>query len=221
MTALPPSPSGAFSLHGTTPHAISPGQTPRTIHRATHDRPDPIHRIMPPVTPAELQAAIRNIPDFPQPGVQFKDITPLLADARLLSGCIDLLTQGLAPGSIDLVAGIDARGFLFASAVAVKLGAGVVPVRKKGKLPHQTIEETYSLEYGTNTLGMHIDAIQPGQRVLLVDDVLATGGTAAATVRLIERLGGRLVEVVFLIELGFLHGRDKLPGKPVRSLVTF
>lgn len=173
------------------------------------------------VTISDLQAAIRNIPDFPQPGIQFKDITPLLADARLFAGCIDRIIEGLTPGSVDIVAGIDARGFLFASAAALRLEAGVVPIRKKGKLPFHSIEESYSLEYGTNTLAIHTDAIRPGQRVLLVDDVLATGGTAAATTRLIERLGGVLVGVVFVIELDFLAGRTKLPGKPIRSLIHF
>lgn len=176
---------------------------------------------MSPVTPAELQAAIRNIPDFPQPGIQFKDITPLLAEPRLFAGCIDLLCGAHRPGDIDVVAGIDARGFLFASAVALRLQAGVVPVRKKGKLPFTTIEESYNLEYGSNCLAMHVDAITPGQRVLLVDDVLATGGTAAATVRLIERLGGNLVEVVFVMELGFLNGRARLQGHRIRPLITF
>ncbi len=173
------------------------------------------------VTPAELQAAIRPIADFPSAGIQFKDITPMLADARLLAGCVDLLVGGLQPGDVDIVAGIDARGFLFASAVALKLHAGVVPVRKKGKLPFRTIEATYDLEYGTNTLAIHTDAIRPGQRVLLVDDVLATGGTAAATIDLIQRLGGTVVEVVFVLELGFLEGRSRLVGQPVRSLVVF
>lgn len=173
------------------------------------------------VTAGELQAAIRNVPDFPKPGIQFKDITPVLADGRLFAGCIDLLEAGIKPGDVDVVAGIDARGFLFASSVALRLGAGVVPVRKKGKLPYQTVEESYDLEYGSNTLAMHVDAIRPGQRVLLVDDVLATGGTAAATVALIERLGGRLVEIQFVIELGFLGGRAKLGGRKVRSLVVF
>jgi adenine phosphoribosyltransferase len=122
---------------------------------------------------------------------------------------------------VDVVAGIDARGFLFASAAALRLNAGVVPIRKKGKLPYKTIEESYSLEYGANTLALHVDAITPGQRVLLVDDVLATGGTAAATVKLIERLGGNLVDIVFVIELGFLNGREKLPGKPIRSVLHY
>jgi adenine phosphoribosyltransferase len=173
------------------------------------------------VTPDELRAAIRNIRDFPQPGIHFKDITPLLAEPRLFAGCIELLLGSLKPGEVDMVAGIDARGFLFASAVALRLGAGLVPVRKKGKLPYRTIEESYTLEYGSNTLAMHEDAIRSGQRVVLVDDVLATGGTAAATVSLIERMGGRLVEAVFLIELGFLEGRVKLGNRPVRSVVGF
>jgi adenine phosphoribosyltransferase len=174
-----------------------------------------------PIPLQELQAAIRNVPDFPQPGIQFKDITPLLANPRLFAGCIDRIIEGIQPGSVDVVAGIDARGFLFASAAALRLNAGVVPIRKKGKLPYKTIEESYSLEYGANTLALHVDAITPGQRVLLVDDVLATGGTAAATVKLIERLGGNLVDIVFVIELGFLNGREKLPGKPIRSVLHY
>jgi len=170
---------------------------------------------------AEITAAIRNVPDFPQPGIQFKDITPLLADPRLFARSIDLLTDGYKPGDVDVVVGIDARGFIFASAAAIKLGAGLVPVRKKGKLPYQTIEQSYSLEYGTNTLALHVDAIRPGQRVLLVDDLLATGGTAGAAVALVQKLGGRLLGVNFLIELAFLNGRAKLSGLPIRSLITF
>src|ERR1700734_1761158 len=127
------------------------------------------------VTPAEIERAIRNVADFPKPGIQFKDITPVLADARLFAGTIDLLTQNFAPGSVDAVVGIDARGFIFAAAAALKLKAGFVPVRKKGKLPFQTFEEDYAFEYGTATVAMHIDAIKPGARVLLVDDLLATG----------------------------------------------
>lgn len=176
---------------------------------------------MPPISVSDLTASIRNVPDFPKPGIQFKDITPLLADGPRFCACIDLLVGPWKPGEVDVVAGIDARGFLFASAVALRLSTGVVPVRKKGKLPYQTIEESYSLEYGTNTLAMHVDAIQPGQRVLLVDDVLATGGTAAATAKLIERLGGKVLELAFVIELGFLEGRARLPGKPVRSLIRY
>ncbi len=174
-----------------------------------------------PVTPDQIAAAIRNVPDFPKPGIQFKDITPVLADARLFAGAIDLLTEKFSPGSIDAIVGIDARGFIFAAAAARKLNAGFVPVRKKGKLPFTTIEQEYALEYGTATVAMHTDALKPGARVLLVDDLLATGGTAAAAVALVQKLGGRIMEVGFLIELKFLNGRDKLPGLPVRSLVVY
>lgn len=172
-------------------------------------------------TPAEIEQAIRNIPDFPKPGIQFKDITPVLADARLFSGSIDLLTENLKPGSVDAVVGIDARGFIFAAAAAVKLQAGFVPVRKKGKLPYQTHEQQYDLEYGTATVAVHVDALKPGSRVLLIDDLLATGGTAAAAAALVKRLGAQILEISFLIELGFLGGRQKLKGYPVRSLVVY
>src|SRR5471030_3430777 len=143
------------------------------------------------VTPAEIERAIRNVPDFPKPGIQFKDITPVLADARLFAGAIDLLTEKFLPGSVDAVVGIDARGFIFAAATALKLKAGFVPVRKKGKLPHTTHEQDYALEYGSATVAMHIDALKPGARVLLLDDLLATGGTSAAAVALVEKLGGK------------------------------
>ena len=174
-----------------------------------------------PVTAAEIEAAIRNVSDFPKPGIQFKDITPLLADPRLFSGAIDLLTQNFTPGSVDAVVGIDARGFIFAAAAATKLHAGFVPVRKKGKLPYHTIEQDYALEYGHATVAIHTDAIQPGARVLLIDDLLATGGTSAAAVALVQKLGGKIVEAGFLIELKFLNGRDKLAGLPIRSLVAY
>jgi len=173
------------------------------------------------VTPADIEKAIRNVPDFPQPGIQFKDITPVLADARLFAGAIDLVTEKFAPGSVDAVVGIDARGFIFAAAAAVKLHAGFVPVRKKGKLPFTTFEQDYALEYGHATVAMHTDALQPGARVLLVDDLLATGGTSAAAAALVHKLGGTIVEAVFLIELKFLDGRKKLSGFPVRSLVVY
>jgi len=175
----------------------------------------------PPPTPADIARAIRNVPDFPQPGIQFKDITPVLADARLFSSSVDLLTQNFQPGMVDAVVGIDARGFIFAAAAAVKLHAGIVPVRKKGKLPYKTYEQTYDLEYGTNTVAIHIDAVKPGSRVLLIDDLLATGGTAAAAAALVKKVGGEILEIAFLIELSFLHGRDKLKGYPVRSLVVY
>jgi adenine phosphoribosyltransferase len=172
-------------------------------------------------TPADIERAIRNIPDFPKPGIQFKDITPVLADARLFSGSIDLLTEKFKPGSVDAVVGIDARGFIFAAAAAVKLQAGFVPVRKKGKLPYQTHEQQYDLEYGTATVAVHVDALKPGSRVLLIDDLLATGGTAAAAAALVQRLGARILEISFLIELGFLGGRQKLKDYPVRSLIVY
>jgi adenine phosphoribosyltransferase len=173
------------------------------------------------VTPADLEAHVRNVPDFPKPGIQFKDITPVLADARLFSGCIDLLTEGYAPGDVDVVVGIDARGFIFAAAAAVKLKAGFVPVRKKGKLPYSTIEQEYDLEYGSNTIALHTDALNNGARVLLVDDLLATGGTAGAAAALVSKVGANILEARFFIELGFLKGRDKLPGIKIRSLVTY
>jgi adenine phosphoribosyltransferase len=176
---------------------------------------------MPSVTAGEIAAAIRNVPDFPKPGIQFKDITPVLADARLFAGSIDLLTQNFAPGSVDAVVGIDARGFIFAAAAALKLRAGFVPVRKKGKLPFTTHEEDYALEYGSATVAMHTDALKPGARVLLIDDLLATGGTAAAAVALMKKLGAEILEVSFLIELKFLNGRDKLKNQPVRSVVVY
>ena len=173
------------------------------------------------ITAADLSRAVRNVPDFPKPGIQFKDITPVLADARLFAGSIDLLTSSVVPGSIDTVVGIDARGFIFAAAAALKLKAGFVPVRKKGKLPFQTIEESYELEYGSNTVALHVDAVRPGSRVLLVDDLLATGGTASAAAALLKKIGAEIVEITFLIELGFLQGRQKLAGFPVRSLITY
>jgi adenine phosphoribosyltransferase len=176
---------------------------------------------MPTPTVRDLELAIRNVPDFPKPGIQFKDITPVLADPRLFAGAIDLLIEGFRPGDVDAVVGIDARGFIFAAAAALKLQAGFVPVRKKGKLPYQTIEQSYDLEYGTATVAMHVDALKPGARVLLVDDLLATGGTAAAAVALMRKLDAHILEVGFLIELKFLAGRDKLPGLPVRSLVVY
>ena len=174
-----------------------------------------------PVTAAEIEHAIRNVSDFPKAGIQFKDITPVLADARLFAGSIDLLTENFAPGSVDAVIGIDARGFIFAAAAATKLKAGFVPVRKKGKLPFQTHEQDYALEYGHATVAMHIDALKPGARVLLIDDLLATGGTSAAAVALVEKLGGKILQMNFLIELKFLNGREKLKGYPIRSIVAY
>jgi adenine phosphoribosyltransferase len=176
---------------------------------------------MPNVTPQDIAAAIRNVPDFPKPGIQFKDITPVLADARLFAGAIDLLTANFQPGSVDAVVGIDARGFIFAAAAATKLRAGFVPVRKKGKLPYQTHEQDYALEYGSATVAMHTDALKSGARVLLIDDLLATGGTASAAAALVQKLGAKILETSFLIELKFLNGREKLKGLPVRSIVVY
>ena len=173
------------------------------------------------VTVGDLEAAIRNVPDFPQPGIQFKDITPVLGDARLFAGAIDLMAARHADAGIDACVGIDARGFIFAAAAAKQLGTGFVPVRKKGKLPWKTHEESYSLEYGEATVAIHQDALQPGARVLLLDDLLATGGTAAAAANLLEKIGAEIVEVGFLIELGFLNGREKMNGAPINSLITY
>jgi adenine phosphoribosyltransferase len=171
--------------------------------------------------PADIERAIRNVPDFPKQGIQFKDITPMLADPRLFSGSIDLLIDGFKPGDVDAVVGIDARGFIFAAAAAVRLEAGFVPVRKKGKLPYRTHEQEYALEYGTASIAMHVDALKPGSRVLLIDDLLATGGTAAAAASLVQKLGAHILEMSFLIELKFLNGRDRLKGHKVRSIVVY
>lgn len=173
------------------------------------------------VSAGQIKAAIRNIPDFPSAGVQFKDITPVLGDARLFAGAIDLLTEGFTPGSIDTIVGIDARGFIFAAAAAFKLKAAFVPVRKKGKLPYSTFEQDYALEYGTNTIAIHTDAVRKGSRVLLVDDLLATGGTAAAAAQLVQKVGAQIESIRFLIELSFLNGRDKLKGLKVQSLIVY
>jgi adenine phosphoribosyltransferase len=173
------------------------------------------------VTVASIEKAIRNIPDFPKPGIQFKDITPVLADARLFSASIDLLTADYQGGMVDAVVGIDARGFIFAAAAALKLQAGFIPVRKKGKLPYSTHEQSYDLEYGANTIAIHTDALKPGSRVLLIDDLLATGGTAAAAAQLVEKVGAKILQINFVIELSFLKGRDRLGQYPVRSLVIY
>lgn len=175
----------------------------------------------PPTTARDLRDAIRNIPDFPKPGIQFKDITPVLADARLFAGSIDLLIGRFEPDQVDTVVGIDARGFIFAAAAAVKLHAGFVPVRKKGKLPFATHEQRYDLEYGSNTIAIHTDAVKPGSRVLLIDDLLATGGTAEAAALLLQKVGAKILEAAFLIELQDLKGRERIQHCPVRSLVVY
>jgi adenine phosphoribosyltransferase len=172
---------------------------------------------------ATVTRLVRDIPDWPQPGVVFKDITPLLNDPDGFTTVIDALVDaGSVPGlAIDRVIGVEARGFVFAAPVAYKLGAGFVPVRKPGKLPHDIEREEYVLEYGVDLLEIHRDAVRPGERVLVVDDVLATGGTAAATARLVEKLGGVVAGFSFVMELGFLDGRSALDGHNVHSLVTY
>lgn len=174
-----------------------------------------------PPTVQNLRDAIRNVPDFPKPGIQFKDITPVLADPKLFAGCIELLIDGFKPGQIDTVVGIDARGFIFASAAALRLNAGFVPVRKKGKLPFDTHEQSYELEYGSNTIAIHTDAVRPGSRVLLIDDLLATGGTAEAAAMLLQKVGAKILEAAFFIELKDLNGRERIQHCPVRSLVVY
>jgi adenine phosphoribosyltransferase len=168
-----------------------------------------------------LKEHIRDIPDFPKPGVVFKDITPLLANPSAYRATVDALAGAFDGGAIDKVLGVEARGFIAAAPVAYRYGAGFVPVRKAGKLPWQIEKEQYELEYGTDLLEIHRDAIAPGERALIVDDVLATGGTAAATVRLVEKLGGVVVGLGFMIELAFLDGRSKLEGHHVVSLITY
>ncbi|HST81081.1 MAG TPA: adenine phosphoribosyltransferase [Kineosporiaceae bacterium] len=171
-----------------------------------------------------LRPGIRDIPDYPSPGVMFKDITPLLADRVLFAEAVAALATAHGSGAsaqVDLVAGIEARGFIFAAPVALALGAGFVPIRKSGKLPHTTVSADYALEYGTATIEVHADAVRPGQRVLLLDDVLATGGTAAAAAKLLEDIGAEVVALSFLIELDFLGGRERLPGREIHSLVRY
>jgi adenine phosphoribosyltransferase len=168
--------------------------------------------------PELISAKIRDVPDYPQPGVVFKDITPLLGDGSVFAAVVAALAAG--HGRIDKVVGIEARGFILAAPVACRLGAGFVPVRKQGKLPAVTFTESYELEYGTATVEVHTDAFDPGDRVLIVDDVLATGGTAAAAASLVRRSGAEVAAVVVLLELGFLDGRTRLPDLEVRSLLA-
>jgi adenine phosphoribosyltransferase len=168
-----------------------------------------------------LRAAVRDVPDFPKKGILFKDITPVLSDPSLFRMAIDLFAERHAKQRIDAVCAIEARGFLFGAGVAYRLGTGVVPIRKKGKLPYKTVEASYSLEYGTATLAMHVDALKKGSRVLLIDDLLATGGTAAASVQLIEQLGGEIVGIDFLVELAFLKGREKLANRDIFAPIVF
>ena len=169
----------------------------------------------------ELKKLIREIPDWPKPGILFYDLTTLLKDPKGFRTLIDQLCQHYADKKVDVVAGIEARGFIFAPALAYRLGAGFVPVRKPKKLPWKTAQVTYQLEYGTDSLEVHQDAVRPGQRALVCDDLLATGGTAAATVKLMRQLGGEVTGAAFAVELKFLNGRAKLPGLDVFSLIEY
>jgi adenine phosphoribosyltransferase len=172
---------------------------------------------------AAVRARIRDVPDFPKPGILFRDITPVLAHAETLAGALDLHIDRIADlvGHVDTVVGIESRGFLFGMAVAARIGAGFVVVRKPGKLPAKVVETTYELEYGTDRLQIHADAIQPGERVVIVDDLLATGGTASATRDLVGKLGGDVVAALFLIELGFLGGRQRLGALRVEAVLGY
>jgi len=169
----------------------------------------------------ELERYIRSIPDWPKKGILFRDITPLLADARALAAAVDALCAGFTGADIEYVAAVEARGFIFGAAVARKLGVGFVPIRKKGKLPSKTESVTYDLEYGTDTLEVHSDAVEKGARVLMVDDLLATGGTMAAACKLIEKIGGQIAGIAFLIELRELAGRDKLSGYKIKTVISY
>ena len=169
----------------------------------------------------DLKNFIRDVPDFPKRGIVFKDITPLLADAKALAAAIDALAERYAAKDITYVAGIEARGFLFASALAIKLDAGCIPIRKKGKLPYKTHTAEYALEYGTDSVEMHIDAAASGDKVLLVDDLIATGGTAKAACELIEKTGAAVTGICFLIELDFLKGREQLAGRDIHSVLHY
>jgi adenine phosphoribosyltransferase len=173
------------------------------------------------MTPDELRAKIREIPDFPKPGILFYDITTLLKDPVAYRAAIDAMLAPYAGQQVDIVVGMESRGFIFSAPMAYQIGAGLVPVRKLGKLPAETISVEYALEYGSNTLEVHRDAIQPGQKVLIVDDLLATGGTVRGTVELVQRLHGEIVGLAFLVELSFLKGRDRLADMAVTSVIQY
>src|ERR1700720_2548767 len=169
----------------------------------------------------KLRAGVRDVPDFPKKGIIFKDITPILKDGALFRSSIDLFLEQCRDKKIDKIVGIDARGFLFGSAVAYELAIGFVPLRKKGRLPYKTESAKYSLEYGEAEMELHIDAIKPGEQIVLIDDLLATGGTSASAATLISKVGGKLIEAQFLIELQFLRGREKLAPTPVVSFLKY
>lgn len=172
-------------------------------------------------TMEKLKQKIRDVPDFPKPGIVFKDITPLLADVRSFQLVIDTFAKRYAAKAVDSIVAVESRGFIFGSALAYRIDAGFVPVRKKGKLPFKTESVEYALEYGTDRIEMHQDAIHAGSHVLVIDDLLATGGTAKATCDLVEKVGGKVVECAFVIELGFLNGREKLKGHEIYSLIQY
>ena len=169
----------------------------------------------------DLASTIRSVPDFPVEGILFYDITTLLKNPQALRNTIDQLAQQYTDANIDAIVGMESRGFIFGMPLAYQLGVGFVPVRKPGKLPAETLSESYQLEYGSNTLEMHVDGVEKGQRILIVDDLLATGGTAKATCNLVERLGGEVIGLAFAIELTFLRGRDKLQGYDIFSLLAY
>ena len=172
-------------------------------------------------TSEQLKQYVRDVRDFPQPGIIFRDITPLLARKEIFREVVDMMSKRWTQTGPDLVAAIEARGFIPGAAIAVKLNAGFVPIRKVGKLPWKTISEAYQLEYGTDQLQIHSDAVEPGQKVLIVDDLLATGGTVQGTIELVERLKGDVIGLAFLVELEFLHGRDRLDGRRVTSVIRY
>jgi len=169
----------------------------------------------------DLRSKVRDVPDFPRPGIVFKDIMPLLADAEALHQAVDELAEWAESRKVDVVVGAEARGFILGAAVAYKLGCGFVAARKPGKLPYLTVGAKYALEYGFDALEMHVDALKPGTRVLVHDDLLATGGTARAKIDLVEQLGAEVVGVAFVVELTFLNGRDKLYGQDIHSLIQY
>jgi len=173
------------------------------------------------VSAESLRAKIREVPDFPKPGILFYDITTLLRDAAAFREAIELMTEPFRDDHIDVVVGMESRGFIFSAPMALHLEAGFVPVRKLGKLPSETISVEYELEYGTNTLEVHRDAVRPRQRVLIVDDLLATGGTVMGTIELVKRLKGEIVGLSFLVELGFLNGRERLDGHRIHSVIGY
>jgi adenine phosphoribosyltransferase len=172
-------------------------------------------------SPEDLKKYVRDVPDYPQKGIIFRDITPLLGDKRIFREVVELMSKAWLDNPPDLVAGIEARGFIPGAAISVRLDAGFVPIRKTGKLPWMTVMESYDLEYGTDQLEVHSDAVQPGQKVLIVDDVLATGGTASAAVRLMRKLGADVIGVQVLIELGYLDGRQKLQDVKLKSEIVY